>query len=315
MAGSQGHVTIAALQRWGRNLRRPECVLATRASDVYVPDWRGGVTVIRADGRQESWLAAGAEAWLRPNGISLLENGEFLVANLGDDGGIWRLGRDGSLRPHLLEVDGIQVPPANFVTSDAAGRVWISVSTRQVPRQRAWMKHVKDGFVAVIDDRGARIVVDGIHYANEVRPDPTGQWLYVVETFGRRVSRGRLSKDGDVGPLETVVDLGAGYFPDGFAFDRQSGLWVTSLISNRLVRFADDRLDVVLEDVNEEALADAERAFATGTMHSGHLGPIQGTELQQLTSLAFGGPDGRDVFLGCLHSSHIHRFRADIPGA
>lgn len=28
-----------------------------------------------------------------------------------------------------------------------------------------------------------------------------------------------------------------GFFPEGFAFDEEGGLWVTSLVSHRLVRF------------------------------------------------------------------------------
>jgi sugar lactone lactonase YvrE len=307
-------VAVSELCRWGRELQRPECVLTTHRGDVFVPDWRGGITVVRMNGNQETWLARDAEAWLRPNGIALLEDGAFLIANLGDDGGIWRLGRDRTLTPFLEEVDGLRVPPANFVTVDSRGRTWISVSTRHFPRHQAWRNDVRDGFVILVDDQGARIVVDGLHYANEVRPDPSGEWLYIVETFGRRVSRGAIRSDGTVGPLETAVELGAGYFPDGFAFDASGGLWVTSLISNRLVRAVDGQVQVVLEDVNTEALADAEQAFASGTMRKEHLGPIPDTELQQLTSLAFGGPDRREVFLGCLHSPHIHRFRSDVAG-
>jgi hypothetical protein len=52
-------------------LHRPECVLGTPAGDVFVPDWRGGVMVVRADGRQEAWLAHNAGFELRPNGIAV----------------------------------------------------------------------------------------------------------------------------------------------------------------------------------------------------------------------------------------------------
>ena len=75
---------------------------------------------------------------LRPNGIALTSDGAFLIANLGDDGGIWRLERSGRLAPVLLEVDGAPLPPANFVTIDEQDRIWISVSTRHAPRQQAW---------------------------------------------------------------------------------------------------------------------------------------------------------------------------------
>jgi sugar lactone lactonase YvrE len=177
-----------SFEPFASGLRRPECVLCTAAGDLVVPDWRGGVTVIRADGRQHAWLARNGSE-LRPNGIALNADGSFLLANLGDTGGIWRLDLERVLTPWLVEVDGIALPPANYVTVDDRGRTWISVSTRQRPRQLAWRPDVADGFVVLVDERGPRIVADSLHYTNECRPDPTGEWLYVVETFGRRVIR------------------------------------------------------------------------------------------------------------------------------
>jgi sugar lactone lactonase YvrE len=111
------------------------------------------------------------------------------------------------------------------------------------------------------------------------------------------------------------VTFGRGDFPDGFAFDEEGGLWITSLITNRLMRFYGDRLEIVLEDISEGFVEEVEQAFAGGTMHAGHLGPIPGTRLQQLTSIAFGGRDARTAFLGSLHGACLYRFRTDIAGA
>jgi sugar lactone lactonase YvrE len=41
----------------------------------------------------------------------------------------------------------------------------------------------------MVDTRGARIVADGLGYTNECAIDISGQWLYVNETFSRRLSR------------------------------------------------------------------------------------------------------------------------------
>ena len=308
-------LTPAALEPFGSGLHRPECVVPTLSGDVFVPEWPGGVTVVRADGRTESWRAASGAIDLRPNAVALTPDGAFLIANLGDDGGVWRLTRAGELTPVLVEVDGVRLPPANFVTTDDEGRTWISVSTRQQPRQLAWRDDVADGFVVVIDASGARIVADGLHYTNEVRPDPSGQWLYVVETFGRRMRRFPIRAGAQLGPAENVVSFGKGCFPDGFVFDEEGGLWVTSLVSNRLMRLHGDRLETVLEDVNPSFVDAVERAFAMRSMAREHLGRIDGTLLQQLTSVAFGGPDRRTVYLGSLHASCLYRFRATIAGA
>ncbi len=313
-----GHPEAAAalLEPLGRDLQRPECVLGSRTGDVFVSDWRGGVTMLRRDGSQQTWIGRAGTFELRPNGIALTRDGTFLIAHLGDTGGIWELERDGRLTPRLTEVDGLPLPPTNFVTVDERGRTWISVSTRRSPRQRAWRADVADGFIVLLDERGARIVADGLHYTNEVRPDPSGEWLYAVETFGRRLVRFPVRADGELGTRETVITLGDGCFPDGFAFDETGGIWITSLVSNRLLRLRPDgRLETVIEELDQEFVSRTERAFAAGAMSAEHLGPIPGTRLQHVTSVAFGGPDLRSVYLGSLHNTCIHRFRAPVAGA
>lgn len=296
-----------SLETLGSGLQRPECVVVDRDNAVYVPDWRGGVTRIAADGSQQTWLAAQTPIELRPNGIELMGDGSFLLANLGDAGGVWQLYRDGTVAPFLTEVDGIPLPPVNFVIRDGE-RTWVSVSTRHVPRETAWRPSVADGFVVLVDRRGARIVADGLHYTNEVRPDPSGKWLYVVETFGRRVTRFRIHASGDLSAPEPVVTLGHGCFPDGFAFDRAGRLWITSLISNRLLCVSEDGIETILADENQEFVAAVDQAFAAGEMRKEHLGVVPGTRLQQLTSVAF-SVDQQEVFLGSLHAECIYRFR------
>jgi sugar lactone lactonase YvrE len=306
----------ASLEEWGIELHRPECVLGTPSGDLFVPDWRGGVGVIRADGSQKSWFPRSSPVELRPNAIAITPDGGFLLANLGDAGGVWKLSKDGDLEPFLTEVDGAPLPPTNFVTVEGRGRVWISVSTRHLPRQLAWRPEIADGFIVLVDENGPRIVANGLHYTNEVRPDPTGRWLYVVETFARRLLRFPIETGGELGASEHVVQFGEGTFPDGFAFDSEGGIWITSLVSNRLLRCgADGRVETILEDSNPAFLREAEGAFREGRMNASHLAPIPGTKLQQLTSVAFSGADLRTVALGSLHGVCVYRFRSAIAGA
>jgi sugar lactone lactonase YvrE len=298
----------------GHDLARPECVLATAAGDLLVSDWRGGVTVIGKDGGQRRWLARSGGVNLRPNGVALTDDGSLLIAHLGVSGGVYRLQPNGALSAVLLEVDNVPLPPTNFVTIDAAGRTWISVSTRHEPRQRAWRRGIADGFIVSIDSRGARIVADGLAYTNEVRVDPSGRWLYAIETFGRRLSRFPIRPNGDLGDVETVVEFGHGCFPDGFEFDSEAGLWITSLVSNRLLRLHDDRLETILDDGNASHTEAVEQAFLASAMSREDLGPIPGTKMQHLTSIAFGGVDLRTGYLGCLHASCVYRFRSPVAG-
>ena len=160
----------------GAGLNRPECVLATARGDLYTADWRGGVAYVRADGTQSLYLGKlPGDRPLRPNGIAVRPDGSFLLADLGDTlGGVFALARDGKVRPFLEAVDGVELPPSNYVALDARGRVWITVSTRLVPRARGYRRDVADGFIVRVDARGARIVADGLGYTNEALVNPDG---------------------------------------------------------------------------------------------------------------------------------------------
>ena len=66
----------------------------------------------------------------------------------------------------------------------------------------------------------------------------------------------------------------------------------------------------MLADENDAFIAAVERSFTAGEMQKEHLGPIPGTRLQQLTSVAF-GVDPREVYLGSLHGDCLYRARID----
>lgn len=290
-------------------------MLSTPAGDLYVCDWRGGVTAIRADGSQHSWLAQDAPVELKPNGIAFDQTGNFLIANLGDAGGVWRLDVSGHVEPIVDRLCGGFFPPANFVWLDDDDRIWVTVSTLHEPRQRAWGPDVTDGLVIVIDTKGARIVAEGLHYTNEARTDPTGEWLYVVETFGQRLVRFALRGDA-LGTPELVADFGHGFFPDGFAFDAEGGIWVTSLVSNTILRVGPDGQHLVfLEERNEGHATAFHKNFECGTLAPDALGPIPGARLQHTTSLAFGGMDGKRLSIGCLHNDCVFETAVDVAGA
>jgi sugar lactone lactonase YvrE len=302
----------------GGGLVRPECVLATRAGDLYSADWRGGVAHRRADGSQTLYACTLRENRpARPNGIALRANGNFLFADLGDTaGGVYELGRDGSMRAFALRADGLDLPPTNFVHEDAQGRVWITVSTRQVPRAAAYRADVADGFIVLTDARGTRVVADGLGYTNEALPSPDGQYLYVNETFARRLTRFRIAAGGSLYSREVVTRFGAGTYPDGLAFDAEGGVWITSIVSNRVIRVAPDgSQQVMLEDCDAAHLAWVEQAFQAGAMGRPHLDGIKSRRLKNISSLAFGGPDLRTAYLGCLLGDALATFRSPIAGA
>jgi sugar lactone lactonase YvrE len=302
---------------WGQDLQRPECVLATASGDVYTADWRGGVAHIHPDGRQSLYLGSTPDgAPLRPNGIALLRDGSFLLAQLGaHDGGVYRLQRDGRCEPWLLEVEGQPLPPTNFVLEAPDGGFWITVSTRLQPRSLGYRPGPGDGFIVRVDARGARTVALGLGYANEVAVHPSGRWLYVNETFGRRLSRFALLPGGDLGPRETVIEFGPGTYPDGLAFDEEGHVWVVSIVSNRLLRISPQGEVVTwLEDNEPEHLAWVEQAFVSGAMDRPHLDTVRSHALCNISSLAFTGPERRQALLGCLLGDRLARIDLPCPG-
>lgn len=307
---------MAALRFVGAGLRRPECVLATAKGHLYSADWRGGVARTSLDGGQELYRADLPDGRpLRPNGIALRADGSFLLADLGDAaGGVFRLDRHGQAAPFLEEVDGVGLPPSNYVIEDDA-RVWITVSTRHRPRARAYRGDVADGFIVVVDARGARIAADHLGYTNEAVPSPDGRWLYVNETFARRLSRYRITSDGGLAGREVVTTFGAGTFPDGLAFDDEGTVWVTSIVSNRVIRVMPDGSQrLILEDCDPAHLACTETAFQMGEMDRAHLHKAGGRVLKNISSLAFGGPDRRTAYLGCLSGDAIATFDCPVAG-
>ena len=311
-------VSVSDLQFIGQDLARPECVVATASGDVYVSDKRGGIVRLMPGGRQELLAGQGVDGFL-PNGFSLLPDRSFAVANIGHLGGAWRLMPDGELIPQVLEVKGMALPPTNFVHAEQQGgelRLWVSVSTRHVPREQAFSRDVADGYIVLKDKTGVRIVADGLGFANETKVDPSGRWLYVNETIARRLSRFAIHARGDLGPRETVAEFGEGIFPDGFEFDAEGGIWIASVVSNRLLRVAPDGSQtVILEDADPEAVARAERHYAENRLSRADIDAGREGVLGNLASVAFGGPDLKTVYLGSLFGERIATLRSPIPGA
>ena len=309
-------VSVDQLAFSGVGLVRPECVLATRAGDLYTSDWRGGVAHLRPDGTQALYtsplpLPAPQGRPSRPNGIALKADGNFLMADLGDEfGGVFELTRRGEVREVLTRVDGIDLPPSNFVAEDAQGRIWLTVSTRMKPRALAYNNRIADGFIVLMDQRGARIVADGLGFTNEALISPDGRWLYVNETYHKKMSRYPLRGDGSLGTKEVVTTFGHGAFPDGFAFDSEGCPWVTCVIANQLIRvLADGAQQMLLQDSDAAYVDWVEQAYVRAELGRQHMDRPHTTALKNISSIAFGGPDLKTVYLGCLMGDTVAHFR------
>lgn len=310
-------VDLGTLRWHGEGLVRGECVLATRGGALACSSWQGGVSVIDAAGNTRTIagrISATREA--RPNGIAALADGTFLMADLGaEQGGVFQLHADGAITPWLLAVDGVDLPPSNFPLVDRFGRTWVTVSTRVQPRADDYRPGAQSGFIVLVDQRGPRIVADGMGYTNECAVSTDGTQLFVNETFARRLTRFDINERGELSNRTVVACFGESTFPDGLAIDVEGHCWVTSIVSNRVIRVAPDGAQtVMIEDCDAAHVQWVEAAFQSNSMGRPHLDTCKGKVLRNISSLAFGGPDMRTAYLGSLHGAQIASFRAPVAG-
>jgi gluconolactonase len=323
------HVEETVVGRIGRELQRPECILAERDGTLWAADAQGGVMRIATDGTQhlvmqESHarieIAADPSKNLLsgtlPNGLAFANNGDLLIANFGTDR-LERMTRGGETRVLLDSVDGVRLGKVNFVLRDSRDRLWITISTTVNPWSQAVDSTLADGYIVLLGSNGPRIVADGFRFTNEIRLDAREEWLYVAETTGKPITRLRVRSDGSLVGREIYgpSNLGAGLV-DGIAFDAYGNLWATMIFADRLVAITPEG-DVLelMNDGDPAATARFEAAFAAATaVPSEIMLACGGPTGNLLTSLTFGGPDLSTVFLGGLRSTDIPFFKSPVPG-
>jgi sugar lactone lactonase YvrE len=316
----------AAIRHVGHDLARPECILAERDGSLWTADARGGVMHIRPDGSQKLITAAGSDAKMDaaadlvdgplPNGLAFAHNGDILIANFGVDT-LEVMTRDGRSRVICSSINGKPLGKVNFVLRDSKDRIWITVSTHVSPWPLAIRNDLADGYVAVIDDKGIRIVADGFHFTNEIRLDAKEEWLYVAETCARRVTRLRVMPDGSLRDREVYGpnSLGSGLI-DGITFDAHGNLWAAMIFADRLVAITPDgELLTLFEDGDRAAAARFDAEFDRGGVVSAEtMAEGGGTIIPWLTSITFGGPDLRTAYLGTLKATTLPCFTSPVAG-
>lgn len=317
-------VDRADIRYAGVGLQRPECILAQQDGTLWTADARGGVMRINPDGSQQliaqtqvSNDGSATDLILGktlPNGLAFNSNGDILIANFGTDA-IELMTRDGQSRTLYDQIDGRPLGKTNFVLCDSRGRIWFTVTTRLQPWTRSINEKAADGYVGLIDEHGIRIVADGFVGTNEIRLDANEEWLYVVESNARRISRLQVQPDGSLRNREIFGPSNLGGIPDGFAFDALGNLWTTLIHADRLIALT-PRGDVLtlLDDGNPEQIEIFDRHFFEGTMTPELMTATVGTIAPLMASLTFGGPDLRTVYLGSLKGTTLPYFRSPVPG-
>lgn len=271
----------------GHGLSRPECIVAEADGTLWISDNRGGAVRLDPDGSQT--LVGTIEG--DPNGLAMARSGDLVVADI-SGGRLLGLSREGRSEVMLEAFEGRPLGAVNFVMVDPQDRMWVTVSTRAVPRRDALSEPRPDGYVLVIDEGGPRLAAEGFHFTNEIRLGRDGRYAYVAETALGRVTRLRVLPDGSLVEPEAFgpAPLFEGARVDGITFDAAGNLWVTEITRNAIaVITPEGRAEIVIADPS-------------------------GVTLDTPTSITFGGADLRTAYIGSLRADHLVTFRVPVPG-
>lgn len=317
------------IQYTGCDLQRPECILAEQDGTLWSADARGGVVKISPDGSQEIIAQSYEKAFesasddasrftegTLPNGLAFAENGDILISNFGTDS-LEVMTRSGGTRVLYDSIDGEPIGKVNFVLRDSKNRVWLTISTRIKNWMKAISPNMADGYIALADSRGLRIVADGFRFTNEIRMDAREEYLYIVETCGQRISRMRVGRDGSLTQREIFgpAKLGRFGFPDGIAFDAYGNLWGTLVMVDQIFAITPDGdFHIVLEDANVAPALALEQAFVEDRVTPDLMLAAGGTIAPWFASVTFGGPDLKTVYVGSLRGTRIPHFRSPVAG-
>ncbi|GAB4674035.1 SMP-30/gluconolactonase/LRE family protein [Mycobacterium avium] len=304
-------VQVTDLQAIGHGIQRPEHVLVSAEGHVYASDKSSAVAEILGNDYIRRIGDAGGE----PNGFAVDRRGHFLIANFGagvlqdldpETGAIVEVLRD--------KVHGRSLQWLNFVLVDRAGALWCSVSTTADDLMDTIARGVTDGYIfrVAADRSSVDIVAEEVNFPNCMALDHDEQYLYVARTVAADAVRFPV-KGGSLGEQERFGPaLGARRadefgphaaalladpntcrrwaMADGCALDADGNLWVTLVFANRIVAISPEgNVEVVVEDPD-------------------------GVLLNAPTSIAWGGEDMRNVYIGSMSTPYVLKGRSSVPG-
>lgn len=195
---------------------------------------------------------------------------------------VLRIEPDGSYEPLVDAVAGRRLRSPNFPALSPDGTLWVSDSGSAWGNDDGFLFRVRPGADPEIVDDACRRFPNGIAFA------PGGERLYVVESRLPGVSTYDV-RDGRVGERVELLRL-EGTVPDGLAFAADGALYIGCWRPDRVYRLSPGgALEIYLDDYTGEYLTTP-------------------------TNLAFGGPDGRTLFLASLSGWSIRALTTGSRG-
>lgn len=269
----------------GKNLIRPAGVMAADDGSIYATDAKGCCSRTTR-GETAFYGTLGGT----PNGLCLDKKGNCIIANIAN-AKVQLLKPDGNQQVLLEGDQGSRMYMPNNPFLDSHGRLWVTCSVDDFDADPG-RQPGSDGCLILIDDKGPRIVVEGIFYPNGVALDKDEKFVYVAEMMLRRIIRFPINEDSSLGSGEIYGPeiLGLQAFPMGIAFDEAGNLWMTFITTNSIGFInPDGKLEMYLEDP-------------------------QGLALQSPSSICFGGKERKTAFIGNIKGNKIPCFAVPYSG-
>ena len=170
----------------------------------------------------------------------------------------------------------------NYGVFDSAGNLFVSDSGE-------WAR--SSGCIVRFDPTGrGKMFLDGPQpFPNGMALSADERFLFVAQSHTDDVLQVEIKEDGSAGDCEVYIS-GMERIPDGLAFDVAGNLYVSCYASDNIYRVSPQR---------EVELLAYDRA---------------GTTLARPTNIAFGGPEGDELYVANLGRWHIGRVKLGVKG-
>lgn len=250
------------------------------------PCWRDGVVLFcggalwRADGKsvEKKWPT------LNPAGTAYLGDGRLLIAD-NKHKAILLMQKDGTFAVLADKHDDKPLNSLNDVTVDARGNIYWTD-----PAGSTLEKRTGSIYRLAPNGRVSQLAAN-LAFPNGLDVDPSGKFLYVIESQTKKVLRYAVpADDKPLGKAEEFYDLG-GSGGDGCAFDAEGNLWVADFHRPETKK---GRLTV---------LAPTGKALGHVTIPADYV-----------SNLTFGGPQRDEIYCTTGNPGGVFRVRVSTKG-